>query len=301
MMGMPPAVALRDGFNAADRSISDDNVDWVAKLRYQDGETVAYYAGVARKSRAPAYQERYLWLPLQATAGLADGQTYTGNLDLDSEVAHEIELGVDWSRGGLMVQPRVFYRYVDDYIQGTPSSNAAAVMFVRMMNTMNGMNNPDPLEFNNVDAKFYGVDVDWRYQLSERWSANGVVNYVRGERDDINDDLYRVPPLNSFVALNYNRSRWGLTLESFLYAEQDDVSETNRELTSDSYALFNMKGFWRATDEVRVAFGVDNLADEDYQDHLGGVNRVRGNSDIAVGERLPGFGRNFFARLDIVF
>ena len=33
-------------------------------------------------------------------------------------------------------------------------------------------------------------------------------------------------------------------------------------------------------------------------DHLGGVNRVRGNVDIAVGERLPGYGRNFFANLD---
>jgi iron complex outermembrane receptor protein len=301
MMGMPPALALRNSFNAADRSLSDDNVDWVAKLHYQPQQSLTYYAGIARKSRAPAYQERYLWLPLQATAGLADGQTYTGNLDLDSEVAHEAELGLDWQAGALTIQPRVFYRYVDDYIQGTPSTNTAAVMFVRMMNAMNGTSNPDPLEFNNVDAKFYGFDVDWRYQLSESWSANGVLNYVRGERDDINDDLYRVPPLNAFIALNYTQDRWGMSLESFVYAEQDDVSQTNSELTSDSYALFNVKGFWQLTDEVRLAFGVDNLGDADYEDHLGGVNRVRGNPDIAVGERLPGFGRNFFGRLDVVF
>jgi iron complex outermembrane receptor protein len=92
-----------------------------------------------------------------------------------------------------------------------------------------------------------------------------------------------------------------MSLESFVYAEQDDVSQTNSELTSDSYALFNVKGFWQLTDEVRLAFGVDNLGDADYEDHLGGVNRVRGNPDIAVGERLPGFGRNFFGRLDVVF
>jgi iron complex outermembrane receptor protein len=301
MMGMPPAVALRDNFNDADRKDSDDNVDWVAKVYYQGRSDLTYYAGVARKSRAPSYQERYLWLPLQATAGLADGLTYTGNLDLDSEIAHEAELGVDWALGALSIRPRVFYRYVDDYIQGTPSTNAAAVMFVRMMNANNGTSNPDPLEFNNVDARFYGFDVDWSYQFNERWAASGVVNYVRGERDDSNDDLYRVPPLNAFIALNYSRARWGLTAESFLYDDQDDVSETNQERTSDGYAVFNLKGYWNLNTSVRIALGVDNLADENYEDHLAGVNRVRGNPDLAVGDRLPGYGRNFFGRVDVQF
>lgn len=299
MMGMPPAVALRDQFNSADRKQNDDNFDWVAKVYYQPDDQLTWYAGAARKSRAPSYQERYLWLPLQATAGLADGLTYTGNLDLDSEVAHEAELGVDWQLGGLMIRPRAFYRYVDDYIQGTPSTNAAAVMFVRMMNTMNGTSNPDPLQFNNVDAKFYGFDVDLSYQINALFSVDGVINYVRGERDDINDDLYRVPPLNAFFALNYRQDRWGATLETFLYADQDDVSATNLEQTSDAYATFNLKGHWQVNDLVRFAAGVDNLTDNDYEDHLAGVNRVRGNPDIAPGERLPGFGRNFFARVDI--
>ncbi len=174
-------------------------------------------------------------------------------------------------------------------------------MFVRMMNAANGTGNPDPLEFNNVDARFYGFDVDWSYQISELWSADGVVNYVRGERDDVNDDLYRVPPLNAFIALSYSRSRWGLTAESYLYADQDDVSEINQELTSDEYAVFNLKGYWKVNGSVRFAAGVDNLADNDYSDHLAGINRVRGNADISVGERLPGYGRNFFGRVDIQF
>ena len=57
-------------------------------------------------------------------------------------------------------------------------------MFVRMMNTMNGSNNPDPLQFNNVDAELYGFDMDWAWQMGEHWSMSGLVNYVRGKRDD---------------------------------------------------------------------------------------------------------------------
>ncbi len=299
MMGMAPAVALRDTFNSADRSITDDNVDLVAKLRYEASDTLSYYLGAGRKSRAPSYQERYLWLPLQATAGLADGRTYTGNLDLDSEVATEIELGLDFESSGFHLSPRLFYRDVADYIQGGTSTNTAAVQFVRMMNMMNGTNSPDPLEFQNVDAEFYGFDVDWGWELSERLSLSGVLNYVRGETKD--DNVYRIPPLNGLIALNYTRARWGVGAEALFADQQDDVAAFNGESESAGYATFNLNGHWQVSPVIRLSAGVENLTDKVYSDHLAGINRVAGNPDIAVGERLPGFGRNFFARFDLSF
>ena len=65
-------------------------------------------------------------------------------------------------------------------------------MLVRMLNDMNGTSNPDPLQFNNVDAELYGFDLDWAWRLGEHWSMSGLVNYVRGKRDDTSDDLYRI-------------------------------------------------------------------------------------------------------------
>jgi len=40
----------------------------------------AYEVGAARKNRAPNLIERYLWTPLSASAGQADGRTYLGDL-----------------------------------------------------------------------------------------------------------------------------------------------------------------------------------------------------------------------------
>ena len=77
-------------------------------------------AKAARKTRSPHYLERFAWLPLEVTAGLADGNNYVGDVDLDPEISYEVELGLDWRGSALFVAPRAFYRNVDDYIQGVP-------------------------------------------------------------------------------------------------------------------------------------------------------------------------------------
>ena len=295
-MMMPPAQMLRDAFNDARRKQDDNNVDLVAKAWYQASNSTSWYAGLAQKTRSPSYQERYLWLPLEATGGLADGYTYTGNIKLDAEVSRQIEFGMDYNSGTFTVSPRLFYNKIDDYIQGTPSAVAPAVMFVRMMNASNGSNNPDPLQFNNVDAELYGVDLDWSWRMGERWSASGLVNYVRGKRDDINDNLYRIAPPNATLRLDYAAPRWQAGIESVLYARQDNVSTTNGEQQSSGYGIVNLSAGWQATARLQLAAGVDNIFDRKYRDHLGGYNRAR-NDDIAVGERLPGYGENAFARI----
>ncbi|MEM6581754.1 MAG: TonB-dependent receptor [Pseudomonadota bacterium] len=295
-MMMPPAMMLRDNFNDAQRSQDDDNIDLVAKVWYAATDNSSWYVGLARKNRSPSYQERYLWLPLEATAGLADGRTYTGTVDLDAETANQVEFGLDYNDGTLVLSPRLFYSKIDDYIQGTPSTNQAAIMFVQMMNMMNGTNNPPPLEFNNVDAEIYGFDMDWSYQINRNWALSGILNYVRGERDDINDNLYRIAPPNATLRLSYAQPDWSASIESVLYDEQNDVSETNSEQTTSGYGIVNISGTWQATDALQLAAGVDNLFDNEYENHLNGYNRVN-NPDIARGDRLPGYGINAFARV----
>lgn len=293
---MMPAQMLRDNFNNAQRDQTDDNIDLVAKVWFESSENSSWYLGLARKNRSPSYQERYLWLPLEATGGLADGNTYTGNIKLRPETSNQVEFGLDFSNDRLTLSPRLFYSKVDDYIQGTPSTYAPALMFVNMMNMNNDTNNPPPLQFNNVEAKLYGFDMDWALQLGRHWALSGIVNYVRGERDDINDNLFRIAPPNATVRLGYARHSWSAQVEGVVYDSQNKVSETNREQDTSSYGVVNLSATWQATSALQLAAGVDNLFDREYRDHLSGYNRAA-NPDIAKGERLPGYGVNAFARL----
>ena len=297
---MMPAEMLRDAFNNADREQTDHNIDLVARAWYKASPTTNWYAGIAQKHRSPSYQERYLWLPLEATAGLADGNTYTGNIELDPEVARQLEFGVDFSNNALSFAPRIFYSDVQDYIQGTPSEVTPAVMMVRMMNATNGTNTPDPLHFNNVDAKLYGFDMDWAWTLSEHWALSGIVNYVRGKRKDVTDELYRIAPANTSLRLEYSGSNWTAAVEGIFYSAQNQVSETNREQETSGYGLLNISGTWQATPRLQLAAGVDNVLDKEFRDHLAGYNRAT-NPDIGMRERLPGAGTNLFARVSYTF
>ena len=292
---MPPAMALRDQFNEADRDSSDTNLDMVAKLWHRTSDTLSLYAGIAQKTRSPSFQERFLWLPLQATGGLADGFTYTGNLDLEAEESGDIELGFDLIYSRFNISPRLFYREVRDFIQGTPTENQAALMFVNMMNLRNRTDNPNPLRFNNVDAEFYGLDIDWKYTLNENWSFSGLMNYVRGKRSDVDDNLYRVAPANMTFVVDYEQENWNLNAELVAYASQNHVSLINSEETTTGYELMNISGSYLVTENLRLSMGVDNVLDETYQDHLTGYNRAR-NPDIVVGGRLYGYGRNVFLK-----
>lgn len=276
---------LADEFNAANRQQQWESLDAVFKFAYRISDNTELQMELGSKARAPTYQELYLWLPLQATGGLADGRSYIGNLDLNEERANEIVLGLTSTVGQFSISPQVFYKRVDDYIQGAPSTN----MVANMVSTM--MSGQGALEWSNVDAEIYGMDLAWTLQLSERLSLDGIATAVRGRRTDVSDNLYRLAPYNGSVGLTWQQESWSLNTELVAYAKQDKVSLYNEESATPGYELLNVAFAWQALPSLRLEARLDNLFDETYQDHVAGINRAAG-SDIAVGERLYGSERS---------
>jgi len=289
-MAMPNMGALmgdlEDDFNNADREVSDTNVDIALSTQTQLSESLTLYIGAGIKSRAPSYQERYLWTPMEATGGLADGHTYIGDINLESETAYQGDLGLTWQSRDFMIAPHVFYQNIDNYIQGTPMGmeDMAASSMASMM-----AGDDNPLKFSNVDAKLYGADVNWYYNISDNFQFSGIASYVKGERRDIDDNLYRIAPLNGQFSFTYHSDNLIGNLTLVAVAAQDDVSETNTEQATSGYGLVNIDLEYFVTADFTVRGGVDNLLDREYQNHLGGYNRVK-EVDTPVMTRLPSEG-----------
>ena len=290
---------LANAFIASDRDLSDTTVDVVLRGWVPMGDITPRLT-LARKTRVPSTLERFAWLPTEASYGLADGNIYVGNRQLEPETAWIAELGVDFESDAVMIRPTLFYRRVDDYIQGTPFDATVGVIDspVEMVAAMNG--DTTPLMFRNVDAELYGADFDFRLRPVARLEIAGTASWVRGKRRDIADNLYRVAPANLQLSLAWRGDSFSFGTEMIAAAKQSSISATNGETPSGGYAVFGLFGDLALADGLRIGAGVENLFDTYYQPHLAGINRV-GASDVATGERLPGPGRGVWVRLGFDF
>ncbi len=291
------AGGLQDDFNNANRKVSDNNVDIALNTQTKLSSNLSFSAGVGLKNRAPSYQERYLWTPMEATGGLADGHTYIGNINLKSETAYQVDLGLTYQDETLMIAPHIFYQSIDDYIQGAPMGMAD--MSAKMMaNMMAGDTNP--LKFSNVDAKLYGIDINGHYNLTDAMQLTTIISYVEGQRRDIDDNLYRIAPLNGQVNLSYSAESWIVKTSLVMAAKQDNVSVTNGEQKTAGYGVVNIDAQYFVNNDLAIRLGVDNILDKNYQNHLGGYNRVKG-TETPVMSRLPAEGVSAWAEVTYSF
>jgi len=187
----------------------------------------------------------------------------------------------DWT-----FSPRFFYRRINDYIQGVPATDAT----VLAVNT--AMNGSRPvLQYANVDAKIYGFDALASWAFAEGWRLDADLSWTRGERRDIDDNLYRIAPPRLNLSLRRRWQAWEGRIGLQAYRRQDDVSATNNEQPTPGYAVWSAGLTWEPEKHLLVKLDIENLTDHLYYDHVGGYNRVA-NNIVPTGSRLPGAGRN---------
>jgi len=275
----PPSAADQAAFNAREHQEDDLNLDATVLARFHATSHFSLEAGFARKNRAPSPLERYLWTPLSASAGQADGRRYLGNLDLSSETSHQVGLTLMGHTTNGLVRVTPFYQWVGDYIQGTPIART----------TPEGL---PVLQFQNQDrVELYGVDLETRYDPLRSLGFRGTLSYVRGRNLSTGDNLYRIAPLRGTVSLEH---RWGIyqgILQVVMADDQTEVSRYNNEPTTPGYALLNLRIQLAVHRHLELALALENVFDELYTDHLGGINRVA-ESDVGLGQRIPGRGRS---------
>ncbi|MDC9725847.1 MAG: TonB-dependent receptor, partial [Gammaproteobacteria bacterium] len=105
-------------------------------------------------------------------------------------------------------------------------------------------------------------------------------------------------PLTARTMLSYVQTEWRVGFEAVTVAAQNKVSDENDEDKTAGYAVFNLNGNYQPTEMITLTAGVNNLFDREYQNHLGGYNRISDN-DINQGDRLPGLGRSAYVGVNV--
>lgn len=288
-------------FNARDRARRDVNVDATLLARTAPTPTTSFEFGYARKTRSPSLYERYLWvkrsnMAVQMNGWFGDGNGYTGNVDLKPEVAHTFSGTAGWHSAShdreLSITPYVTRvpAYIDvDRCAAIAGSNGCTA--AKLTATTGFVN----LQFANHDARLYGFDLSGESVLAEsdtlgRFSASGVVNYVRGRLLDTGDNVYRLMPLDARVSLDHARGPWTSAFTVQGVGAKNRVQATRVELATKGYVLLNVRSGYQFR-AFRVDAGIDNIADRKYTMPLGGRYWI-GDATGATG--VPGMGRTLY-------
>jgi iron complex outermembrane receptor protein len=184
-------------------------------------------SSISYTERAPNFQELYA-----EGDHIATGTYERGDSNLTKEKATAFEVTYKNNDVQNLFTGSVYTQVFNDYIslnqiEETPSPSEEGF---------------DVYEYQQVDALFYGVDLQYRNELKKlsRGSLymNNQFDLVRGKDTDSGKNLPRISPPRFTVGLEYGSDKWSADAEVQYVAQQTKTAPN--ETRTDDYAMTNI-------------------------------------------------------------
>lgn len=226
-----------------------------------------------------------------------------GNLAIKNEDGHQFNLAVRTNAkflDGFELSVNPYYFITNNFVNQVPTG---------YQNTQFG--NFIIYDYQQIDAKMYGVDVDLKVSINSNLTYFGNGSYVYGQ-DQSNDVplILMVPPNfknaveykskknnNFFINVNHNTflqqkrfPQYNIAIQ--LFDSQGNAFDQPVDISTPpkSYTLWNLKTGININKQLSTVLTVDNIFNKSYRDYL---NRLRYFSDE--------MGRNFILTLNYQF
>ncbi len=257
--------------------------DWdndVLSLRaiHDVNDTLSIYGGVAEAFRAPNLQD--LSGATTAKSGVESG----GSVDLEPEKSLTYEVGSRWGGESVVSQVALFYTNITDIITDVPVSNA--------------VNSPTKAA-NGREGYIWGVEWDGAWQLDPQWSLSAFAAWQRGQTETskydggpiVTEPYSRALPLTASMALRWTSAAKRYWIEGRLLAAAEesrmsasDIADNQRFPSggTPSYLVPMLHAGWKASDNVELTLGLENITDVDYRHHGSGNNEPGFNAIFGV-------------------
>jgi iron complex outermembrane receptor protein len=249
-------------------------------VEWEVDDQFTMHAGGGVSHRTAGLTERYF------AFAPAPGGYQIGNPALDPEKKYEVETGFDWLSSSLDFSLSLYHLWFHDYILPTAVD----------WQDVNGDGTGDLIRgFKNIDARLYGAESVISFRLNEHLQFPLSVSYVRGKNTSDDRDLPEIPPLEARAAVRYKNGRyipWWVEFGGRFVAKQDKVDETFPEDATDAFNVFHLRSGFAFGKSFRMEAGVENLFNEDYNEHLT-REALLPVGDLKQGDEVPAPGRSF--------
>jgi iron complex outermembrane receptor protein len=251
--------------------------------------------------RSPSDIERWHALDNPSSGSLR----WIGNPELEAEKHHKIELGLSFKGDGYKA-----------YQRSKPQGSAWSAKFsgyydkVQDFVTLDKANGQDGILQSdlatisrNVDATLIGGSAEFAYTVNRNMSSRLIATYTYGENDTDNRPLYQVRPFEAYWLMDYAddlgvMGTWNVGSKVRFSARQDRLDDStdtglgmDNDGTSGSFTTLDLYGGVQLYNRVGLSFGVDNVFDKHYNEHITGEHIA--NVDRSA---ITAPGRTFFVR-----
>jgi iron complex outermembrane receptor protein len=255
------------------------------QLFYELQKGTELFVGLGHSVRVPDPQERYFALRRMGT-------DWVGNPELKPSKNTELDLGIKHSTDRTLIKATAFYSYVQDYITVHNQSK---------VNSVPGVMNSQARSYENVNAQFFGGELDLRLSLTQELFLFGGMSYVQARKEtkpekNINSsNVAEIPPLKTRLALRYDKGSYFGEVETILSATQNRTDTDLREQKTSGYGVVNIKvgGNFKG---FTINAGIDNVFDKRYFEHLSYLR-----DPFTTGVKVPEPGRTFYVNVSYTF
>lgn len=230
-----------------------------ATAEYELSECSKLRMGFGHGQRPPNLTERYALQPF-LTAVQTPTTIAAGNPRLGPERASQFDLALVADHKHLRFRLAGFWSHIDDRITFQPDPFATV---------------PDPdlreFEFVNHDAVLAGAELRGEVDWTDWLTPFVNVSYVEGRDIEIHEPLPSIFPLETRLGIRLHEPcnhDYGIDLIARIVADQNRVATSLLELPTPGFTTFDIRGHWNVSDSWRVTYGVENVTDVTYFEHL---------------------------------
>ncbi|MFX4242105.1 TonB-dependent copper receptor [Aliarcobacter butzleri] len=223
----------------------------------------------------------------------------------EPEKTNQIDIGASWTNGDLTTSASMFYSKVDDYILNRWFDENGNQMTVP---SAMGMGRTSYTTVSNVDATIYGGELSASYQITSDYKIIGSLTHVIGKNDTDDKPLAQQPPLEGKISAMYDNGKYSAGILARFISKQDryDIGAGSIVMNgvdkgeTPGASIFSINGGYKYNKNVSLNFGVDNLFDKAYMEHLSNSD-VSSATTFMAQERIYEPGRNFWFELKTKF
>jgi hemoglobin/transferrin/lactoferrin receptor protein len=201
------------------------------------------------------------------TLGIVDFRYETPNFNLESEKAHNFQVGFKFKHQKWTSETYIFNQQLKNLITRVRVDTQKVQGYALYRKE-------------NVEkSTIQGIETSWKYTYTEGGHFEIAATYTHGQNNTLNEPMRRIPPFNGRFAWHFSKKNWFSTFEMLGATQQNRLAQGDRDDNripkngTPAWLIFNVYGGY-SINNLTLNLAFQNLLNRDYRMHGSGVNGV---------------------------